>query len=135
MTRFERALRFSYRSAYVTGGIGILGLLGPNNVRTWAWSWTLGILIGFLNTRMLASALKRGTGLAGAGAKTLLSVSGAIRLALVLALLYWAVTRGPGVVVWPLVAGLFFPEAMLSARILTGRDPYDRDAGEEGDSA
>lgn len=136
MTRFERALRLAYRSAYVAGGVGILGLVGPTIVRAWAWSWTLGLLIGFLNTRMLASALKRGTGLGGGGgAKTLLSVSGAIRLALVLALLFWAITRGPQVTVWPLVVGLFFPEAMLTLGILIGRDPYDRASGEEGDSA
>lgn len=133
MTRFDKAWTRSHQAVWIFGAGGMAAFLVPA-FRVAAASWTLGLLVGILNLRMLGSALRRGLKASGGGAKAALSIAGVVRLTLVLALLAWITVRGPVVSAWWLVAGVFLPEIVWVTVLVRGRDPYDRPPPEEGDS-
>ncbi|MCL8208134.1 MAG: hypothetical protein K6V97_08715 [Actinomycetia bacterium] len=135
MTRFEAATRTAHAVTYAVGALALAATLVPA-WRVVALDGMVGLLVGLLNLRMLASALRRGLRLGGGRGKAALSVSGVIRLTAVLALLAWVLSRHPAAAgAWWLVAGVFLPEVVWTARMVRGREPYDVGAGEKGDSA
>lgn len=135
MTRFEAASRRAHAITYAVGALALAATLVPA-WRVAALDGVVGLLVGLLNLRMLGSALRRGVRLGGGRGKAALSVSGVIRLTAVLALIAWVLARHPAAAgPWWLVAGVFLPEAVWTAHVLRGREPYDVGAGEKGDSA
>jgi uncharacterized membrane protein len=122
------------RRAYIVSGalavLALVALLVPAT-RTMGESGLIGTLVGVLNVRMLGSALVRGMALPGGGAKVTLTVSGVLRLVIVLGILAWAGLNLRHLEAVPLLVGVFAPEVVMVVGLLRGPEAG---TGEKGDS-
>jgi hypothetical protein len=106
-------------------GLGAVGWWLLPDWRLVTWAWVLGLLVGIMNVNLLASAVTRAAMVPGTPAKAALTVSGTIRFGLVLALLAWILLEGPPVSPVALLAGLFLPEILVTAKVVWGHEPFD----------
>ena len=110
------------RRVYALSGIAVLagvGALLVPGATVAAESWMIGTLVGIVNVQMLSRGLSRGLSLRPEhGAKAMLIVTGALRLALVLGVLAWAGIHLRHVAVVPLLAGVFLPQGAMVAGLM-----------------
>jgi hypothetical protein len=125
VTRFQAALRRARRVVWGVLAVGILALAALPSQRAWTWALDLGLLVGIMNTNLLASAVRRAVVLPSAPARAALTVSGAVRYGLVLALLAWVLLKGPPVQPAVLVAALLLPETLVALGVVLGHEPFD----------
>lgn len=132
--RYDRALALTHRGFWVLAGLGVAAYLTPS-VKGLGLSFLVGLLMGLLNVRMLASSFRRGLKIPSRAASSALSMAGILRLVLVMGVMAWLLTTRPDVKPWPLVGGFFMPEVLFAAALLFLKGPYDPKPGHEEDVA
>lgn len=132
--RYDRASALVHRGFWLLAGLGVAAYLVPA-AKTVALSFLIGLLMGLLNVRMLASSLRRGVRMRTGAASSALSMAGILRLVLVVGVMAWLFTTRPVVKPWPLIGGFFVPEVIFVAALLLLKVPFDPAPGHEGDVA
>ncbi len=114
MKRVDETNRWVRRWVMLLSMVSLLMTWIPG-IKELAWSLGLGLVLGWLNFHLLLSGLRRSLRLSPSTARGAFQVGSLVRWLLVGGLLLWALLKGPHLMVWLLVLGIFGPEVLFVA--------------------
>ncbi len=115
MTPVDKAYRW-VRRWLLWMGVATIALTFLPEIKDVAWSLLLGLLLGWLNFHLLLRGLSRVLRLNPGKAEGPFQVASFFRLVVIGGLLGWAASRGPDLIVWPILIGFFLPEVLFFVR-------------------